>query len=485
MNVFAKAASSGRSYAALTVVSQGLSWAFTFFVIRLLHPADYGLMTMAAFLTAYLQMFSGLGLGAAIVQREQVSDGELQSVFWFSMAVGVFMGFVAVALAHPTAWLFDEPRVVPVTQLIGALFVISAIATVPTNLLTREFQLRTIGLINVVAVVVSSSVSVAMAIHGYGVFTLIWANIILNACKALLLFFASSWRPRFHYSHAELRPYLKYGIYVALSGAAARLFQSMDKLVIGKLFGAQQLGLYGNAMTIASMPVDKISPLFQQVTFPLFARLQGDAQASYRSYLEIGRHYLLSVAPIYMGAIAIAPDLIEVVLGTRWAPMTFLFQVFCLVKLLEVLTSYQSVLLNAVGRHRNVFWFNLALVIVIPLALLAAAQHSFAAVAIPWLSVYPVACVGWLFWTLRGSKLSVRAYLRAIFDGTKGALCMFVLVMLARALLLEVPAIGQLARLLLLVAAGALSFGTFLWLFQRDLVGQALRTMFPRGAATG
>lgn len=483
MNVFAKAASSGRSYAVLTVFSQALSWGFTFFVIRLLDPRDYGLMTMASFLTAYLQMFSGLGLGAAIVQREKVTDGELQSVFWFSLAVGLGMGALAIAMAHPTAWLFNEPRVIPVTYLIGPLFVISALATVPANVLTRNFELRTVGWVNIASVIISSLASVYMALNGYGVFTLIWANIILNASKAALLLMASSWRPRFHFSRAELHPYLHYGIYVALSGAAARLFQSMDKLVIGRIFGAHQLGLYGNAMTLASMPIDKISPLFQQVAFPLFSRLQGDPKASYRSYLDIGRHYMLLVAPIYFGAFAIAPDLIEVVLGARWVPITFLFQVFCVVKLIEALTSYQSTLLQAIGKHRTVFWFSIVLVIAIPLALLVAAQHSFAAVAAPWLTLYPVASAAWLFWTLRGSDLPVRDYLRSIFEGSKAAIAMFVVVMLARVLLIEFTSVGQLARLLLLVAIGGISFGAFVLCFQRDLVAQALRTMFPRGAA--
>jgi O-antigen/teichoic acid export membrane protein len=280
-----------------------------------------------------------------------------------------------------------------------------------------------------------------------------------------------------------LRPYLKYGIYVALSGAASRLFQSMDKLVIGRLFGAQQLGLYGNAMTLSSMPLDKISPLFQQVTFPLFSRLQGDPQASYRSYLDIGRHYLLLVAPIYLGAIAIAPELIEVALGARWAPMTFLFQVFCLVKLVEALVSYQSTLLQATGRHRNVFWFSMILVVVIPLALLVAAQHSFEAVAAPWLILYPLACGIWLLWTLKSSGLRVADYLHAVYEGTKAAFAMFVVVMIARLLMVEFTTLGQLTRLLLLVAIGGIVFGGFVLVFQRALLAQAVRTMFPRGAA--
>jgi teichuronic acid exporter len=482
MSVHAKAAASGRAFAALSLVSQGLSWAFTFFVIRLLQPSDYGLMTMAAFLTAYLQMFSGLGLGAAIVQREHTTDGEMQSVFWFSLAVGVFMACVALALAQPTAWLFNEPRVVPVTELVALLFVISALGTVPSNLLTRAFELRKVAIINVIAVIVSSSISVWMALHGYGVFTLIWANIILNTIKTGLLFGAARWQPKWHFSRAELQPYLRYGIYVALSGAAGRLFQSIDKFVIGKLFGAQQLGLYGNAMTLAAMPVDKISPLFQQVGFPLFARLQAEPMASYRAYLDIGRHYLLTVTPIYLGAIAIAPDLIEVGLGARWASMTTLFQVFCVAKIFEVLTSYHSVLLNAVGKHRSVFQFSVALCVVVPLALFVAAQHSFDAVALPWLVLYPLVCIGWLGISLRNAGLSQSDYWLAVFEGSKAAGVMLLIVAAARMLLVQNTSIGQVSRLIILVAIGALAFATILILFQRDLLKQAIRTLMPRRA---
>jgi hypothetical protein len=139
--------------------------------------------------------------------------------------------------------------------------------------------------------------------------------------------------------------------------------------------------------------------------------------------------------------------------------------------------------LQAIGRHRNVFWFSMSLVIFIPLALLVAAQHSFTAVAIPWLILYPLACAGWLLWTLRTSGLSIAGYLRAVFEGSKAALAMFVVVLLARRLLLNIEQVGQLSRLLLLVAIGAISFGGFVVLFQRDLLRQAARTMFPRKAA--
>lgn len=484
MTVKEKAAKSGLWFAAISVVSQALSWVFTFYVIRLLDPRDYGLMTMAAFLTAYLQMFSGLGLGSAIVQRETISDGELDSVFWFSLLVGVLMAGVAFGLAYPTALLFNEARVVPVTQLVGLLFVISALSIVPMNLLTREFELRKIAIINLIASLLSSILSVVLALRHYGVFTLIWTNIALNGIKTVLFFIASSWRPRLHYSHRELRPYLSYGIYLALSSASLRLFQSLDKLVIGRIFGPVQLGLYGNAMTIANMPIEKIWPIYQQVSFPLFSRLQVQMEDCYETYLGIARHYLLVMSPIYLGCAVVAPELVKVVLGEKWLSMVPLLQIFCIVKIFEVLTAYHAVLLNAIGRHRNVFWFYAVLVVVVPLGVFAAAMHSFSSIVIPWIVLYPLICCVWLVWGLGSAKLSVRAYGRAVWDGILASIGMFAVLVLIRLFGTFASIESDLLRLSAFITAGALCFGAILLSFQRHLLAQAIRTLTGKDAAT-
>ncbi|MCW9018347.1 MAG: oligosaccharide flippase family protein, partial [Kangiellaceae bacterium] len=86
-----KTLSGGKAYALLSIISQVISWVFTFLVIRLLDPQDYGLMSMASFLTSFIFVFSNLGLGAGVVQRESVNQTELSSVFWFSIFVGIFM----------------------------------------------------------------------------------------------------------------------------------------------------------------------------------------------------------------------------------------------------------------------------------------------------------------------------------------------------------------------------------------------------------
>ncbi len=477
-----KAARGGIWFGVISFGTQALSWAATFYVIRLLQPEDYGLMSMASFLTGYLQLFTDLGLGSAIVQRGNITDNEVHSVFWLALAVGIAMAIVAFLLSYPTAWLFNEPRIIPVTQLIGFLFVVTALTAVPYNLLTRQFELKKVALANLTGVLVSSVVSVLLALQGFGVYTLIWANIALNATKMAMLFRASGWHPRLHYSAQEVRPFLRYGVYLSLSSASLRLFQSLDKMIVGKLFGATRLGLYGNAMTIAAMPLDKIWPVYQQVTFPLFSKLHSKGNECLDTYLDVLPHVLLAIGPLCLGAAVVAPELIGVVLGAKWLPMVPMFQVFCISKLFELLTSYQAVLLNATGHHKKTFWFYIGLVIVIPAAVLVAGLHSFNAVIVPWIMIYPVLCCIWIWQGLRISGISARAYFKAVADGLITSVGMAVVLLIVRESGILALLDSDLMRLASLMATGLVAFLIILATFRRKLLFQAARVLLNREA---
>jgi O-antigen/teichoic acid export membrane protein len=482
-NIKERAASAGVWFGAISLFTQLVSWLFTFYVIRLLNPQDYGLMTMAAFLTAYLQMFGGLGLGAAIVHREKISPGATSSVFWFSLGVGCLLALVAILLAHPTALLFKDDRLVPVTRLIAVLFVISALGVVPNSLLVRNLELRKVAMVNLVATLVSATLSVLMARAGWGVYTLICTNIILNLTKTLAFFVASRWLPSIHFDREEVMPYLRYGMYVAFSGTFQRLFQAVDKFIVGKFFGPAQLGIYDNAMTIASMPLDKIWPIYQQVVFPLFARLQRQGSEAYATCLGVLRHYLLLVSPIYLGAAVTAPEFIEVVLGDKWLGLIPWFRAFCLAKVCETLVAYHSTFYNATGRQKQVTRYSLIVLIAIPAAILPAASYSFEAVVVPWITVYPMLSIGWIAYGLRKNGFSVRQYALSVWQGMMGSLVMATVLIVAKTVIVSQWHMGPLPRLVILVGLGVAVFGLFLVSFQRKLVNEAIGVLTARRAA--
>jgi len=461
-------------FAATSIVGQGISWIFTFYVIRILNPEDFGLMSMASLLTAYLQIFSELGIGAAIIQRAEITQRSLSSVFWLTLTIGTLMGAATFGLAYPTAWIFSNEELIHVTQFISVLFLIGSLGTVPYHLLARQFEFKKIGFINIIAAVVSSVISVYLALEGYGVYALIWTNVSLNATKTILYFTISKWRPDFHFSFAEVKPFLGYGAIMALSNTSMRMFETLDRLVIGRFFGAFQLGTYTNAMTISNMPLDKVWPIFNQILFPLLSRLREDRDNCHQVYLGTLTSYLLIVTPIYFGSAIVANDLVLVVLGEKWISLTPLFTIFCFTKLFQVLTSYHMVLDYTSGRPHSALWLNLTAATLIPGCMWFGASISFDASVATWFTVYPLLCIGWLIWSLKKNEIGMSLYLRAIAQGSMASIVMYVALLAIR----HLPYIEQMPagieRLMILIASGAAVFVTVVSLFQRPLVKKAI-----------
>ncbi len=127
--------------------SQAFSWMVTIIVARLLVPDDYGLLALATIITGYAEIFSELGLGAAIIQSPKLKDEDLSSIFWFGMLVSLLFAAFCFVAAPLTASLFNEPRVIVLTQAVSIIFILSGLQIVPLNLLKKEMDFKQVGLI--------------------------------------------------------------------------------------------------------------------------------------------------------------------------------------------------------------------------------------------------------------------------------------------------------------------------------------------------
>ncbi len=466
-----KTLSGGKAYAFLSIISQIISWAFTFLVIRILDPKDYGLMSMASFLTSFIFVFSNLGLGAGVVQRESINQKELSSVFWFSICVGLSMSIIVLGLAYPNAYIFDNEKLVPITQLVSIMFITSAIGTVPQNILSRNFEFKKIAQINMASSFTTSILSVWMAYEGWGVYTLIFSAILLGLFNSIGYFLVSNWRPSAYYQYKEVKPFLKFGMTLSLSDAIARMVEAFDKLIIGKIYNEVILGYYSTAISISSMPIDKLSPLINPVLFPMFSRWQGDIEKSTSAYLKILKYYLFLMSNIYLGAIAVADNLILLVLGEKWINITFIFKGFCIVQLFKVLSSYHKVLLTSQGKAKQILIYDVSIAILLIISILIAALNSFKSVVYAWVIVYPLITIGWMLGSLRSGKISWSKYAKTIVEGALASFFVYFSILLVAPQLTQIFNINQTLYLFIIQAiVAAITFFAFSLLFQRKLL---------------
>lgn len=424
MSIISKAANSGIWFVGFRVITQAFSWIVTILVARVLLPEDYGLMALASIITGYVEVFSEMGLGAAIVQRENITQNDLSSNFWFSLMIGSGLALATFGLALPTAWLTNEPRVVPLTQWISILFVVGAVMIVPFNLLMRNLRFKMIGFIQLASVLLSSGFMIWMAYHHFGAMTLLAGVIIQRLITVILVFWFIKWTPSFHFKFNEVRPFLSFGVHIAGSKSLFYLFQKSDTLIVGKVLGSQSLGFYNMATQLASIPTDKIISILNQVSFPVFSRFQNDHFQIEQMFLKMTKYISVFVIPLYLSGAVFGEDIIYAVLGEKWANSVFLFRVFCVSQVFVSLSSYCNVIHNSMERPHWVLYFQLINIIFMPVSIYIASLYGLRMLFIPWLVLYPLISVVWIWVTIRKLDISFAKYSMTVIGPALAAILM-------------------------------------------------------------
>ncbi len=408
------AARSGFFFGGFRLFTQALSWGITIVIARMLNPEDYGLMEMALVLIAYVELFSELGLGAAIIQRKEISQKELSSIFWLSFIVSNALGVVSFALAYPTAWIFGESRIISVTQAMSVLFAVGGLMIVPFNLLMREFKFKEVGIIECVAVILSGGSMLFMAKAGWGIWTLAAGTILARCVTVALVCSVAKWRPNFYFRFADVRPLLSFGLKVAGSRSLHYIFRKLDRIIVGKMLGVESLGYYTLALTFAEAPTSKFISFITQISFPIFSRLQGDLLKFGDIYVKLTKYIAILMTPIFLGGFFFSREIIAVCLGEKWIPITSLFSMFCLSQFIYSLCSLSVVVNNAQARPQWCLYMTSILAFFMPISIYVAAHYGLDGLAVPWITVYPVIYIVFTALTIQKISLSGSRYLKGL-----------------------------------------------------------------------
>lgn len=466
MSLRNQALSGFRWTASARLVSQLITWSITLIVIRILAPADYGLLAMATVFVSLLSMFSELGLGAAVVQRKELDESLVRRVF----AVVLLVHFVLAALLMLAAPLigafYHEPRVVLVLRVLACQFILAAFAVVPDALLQRRMEFRHRSLLDLGCAVLTSVSTLTMAMAGAGVWALVVGSLLGQLCKTVGLNLLSPYFKRPDFALSGMRPLLRFGGQITLSQLLWMGFSQADILICAKVLGNEVLGFYTVAMHLASLPNQRISSLVNQVAFPAFSSMQHDRQRVGANLL-LGARLLGFVAfPILWGLSSLAPEVVLAVLGEKWLPSTGILQAIALIMPLRMIGNFVQVANQGIGRSdvilRNAIW---ALAIGPLCFFLGAHWGGLQGLALAWLVVSPLV---FLQVTLRGlPTLGLRwtSLIHSLLPTALTAVVMFAAVQLVRHFLGDAWPLAL--RLGLLIGVGAVGYLAVAWLVNR------------------
>lgn len=465
------------------LTAQFITWLITIWVIRILSPADYGLMAMATVFISAGALIDELGLGSMITRATEIDETSLRKVFGIVLAINVALCVSLLLGARAVAVFYGSTDVTPLVQVLSFQFLASALVVVPRALMERALEFRKLASAELIVSLLGCASTLLLAVNGYGVWSLVIGNLVMTFARAGILTLLRPFLRLPLFSLRGMRDFVAFGGTVSLERVLWYLYSQADILIAGKLLGGQALGFYVVGKQFASLPSQKMSPIIQQVTFPAVARIQHDRA-------RVGRSLLLGVntisvffCPILFGMAALGEDLILVVLGSQWAPASLLLTTYGLIVPLGMVSSIILSALKAVGRPdlsvKNVTLGSALMIVAFTLG----SRAGLAGLSIAWLAAYPVYFLATVVRSAPTLGTTARALLSRIGRPLVASAIMLVLVAALRP-----PVEGMLAheaaRLGVLIAIGVIVYGASMAAFGRSSLVEAMGLVMRKRHAT-
>jgi PST family polysaccharide transporter len=299
-------------------VKFGLRIAYIAVLSRILSPEDYGIVGMVTIIIGIISILTNAWLSSGSVQQATIDDRQLSTLFWTYLAFGAALCLVCVVIAPALADFYHEPRLISVTAVLGLSCLFTTAGVQHFAILQRQMRYVAISLIEVVSLLVSIVAGAAVAVAGFGYWALIVTTITLPAFNSVCLWLVTRWVPGRPDRTAAILPTLGFGGLITLNMLVVYIAYNLDKMLIGRVWGAEPLGIYGRAYQIASIPSEDVTAAVTGVAFSALSRLQDDPPRFRTAFL---RSYLLVISitmPVALFLAIYADDIVRVLLGPQW-----------------------------------------------------------------------------------------------------------------------------------------------------------------------
>ena len=454
-----------------------LQFGITALLARLLTPEDFGLIAMVVVFTNFVMVFQGFGLTAALVQRKEVTEEHLSSSFWLNIFAGLLLSVVMAGAASGIALFYSEPRLTQIIRVLSLTFFISSFGIVQTALFTKELKFKPLAIPEISAVAISGAVAVLLAFTGFGVWSLVWQQIISGFVRVIFLWNFSSWRPHLLFRWQQVKELLNFGLNFTGFNFVNYFNRNLDNLLIGKFLGSAPLGFYNLAYRLLLFPLSNISSVLGRVMFPALSAIQDDKAKVRQAYLRATRYIAAATFPMMIGLAVVAPQFVRVIFGPQWERSIFLIQILALVSLLQSIGSTVGWIYTSQGRTDIMFRWGIFSVAVSAAAFVIGLRWNVEGVAVAYaiattLLRYPGFAI-----PFRLIDLKVSRFLRQLSPTFLAALGMGGIIFALRYFMKTTLKASDLVTLISAVTVGIASYAGFLFVLDRRIYREVFQLL--------
>lgn len=319
---------------------------------RLLTPYDYGCIGMLSIFMTLAEVFIDGGFGSALIQKKNPTQADYSTIFYWNLIMAVLMYAVLFFSAPFIAAFYEIPLLSSVLRVQALVLFIYAFNIIQKNQLRKKLNFKAISIVTVSTSFIALCITIFMAYKGCGVWALVAQNLIVAAIPATVFWFYVKWRPAMVFSKQSFKELFSFGFYMFLNSIVNRICQSIQTLLMGKIYSASTLGYYSKAMNTEKLASHSISSVMTSVTYPLYVQIQDDMEAMKKMVKHITQTAAYLTFPLMFILMLVAKPVFILLYSDRWLDSVPYFQILCLVGLSSCLQAANSQTIAAIGKSK-------------------------------------------------------------------------------------------------------------------------------------
>ncbi|MDH3593073.1 MAG: lipopolysaccharide biosynthesis protein [Planctomycetota bacterium] len=353
----------------------------TYILARLLEPSDFGKVAMVTAFTGIIALFKDAGLSLATIQKKDLSDAQVSTLFWINVVVAVFLFAVAATVAPWIAAFYGSPDLEPIAVTLGATLVFAGASAQHHALLRRQMRYGRLGALDVAALVVGVVVGITCALFGLGAWSLVWmqmANAVATCVGAWVL---CSWRPGAPAPLRDVKDLVGFGAHLTGAGALNYAARNTDKLLLGRFFGDVIVGFYVKAYKLMMLPLNMVNAPLSSVAIPALSPIAHDADRYREALLRTMEKAVVITMLLAAFLVGAADWIVLALLGPKWIAAGPLLSLLGVAAFAQPISNAASWCLVSQGRAREIMRLSAIDTVIVVVAIVAGLPFGVAGVA--------------------------------------------------------------------------------------------------------
>jgi O-antigen/teichoic acid export membrane protein len=309
----------------------------TIVLSRILLPEDFGLFGMLTVLGNLATLIIGMGLSYSVIHNQDLLPEDHSTIFWFNLVLGFLMALIFFLTAPIIASFYNQPELIVVTRLFCFGFIAQGANAVSVGLLIKAMKFKRLAFSNITGGFIAYTVSISMALAGYGVWSLVAHFLVLHTVTVVSNLILAQWIPSIDFRLSALNKVKKFSTNFMGSQLIDFAAGNLDTILIGKYIGKRDLGFFGRATALVTIPVTSLGYVLNRTLFPWFSALQNNVEDLRFRYNQSIRVLILVIIPILILVGTLAEDTVMLLFGAQW------IEIAPFVTLLAIFASFQCI----------------------------------------------------------------------------------------------------------------------------------------------